>query len=34
MGLIDYDQDKVKTFREHVLSDIVPVVSRLRSENA
>lgn len=34
MGRIDYDQDKVKTFRENVLNDIVPVVSRLRTENA
>ena len=34
MGRIDYDQDKVKTFRENVLMDIVPVVSRLRTENA
>ena len=34
MGRLCYDQEKVKTFRENVLRDIVPVVARLRSENA
>ena len=34
MGRLCYDQDSVKTFRENVLSDIVPVVARLRTENA
>ena len=34
MGRLCYDQDSVKTFRENVLSDVVPVVARLRTENA
>ncbi len=34
MGRLCYDQDSVKTFRENVLNDVVPVVARLRSENA
>ena len=34
MGRLCYDQEKVKTFRENVLRDVVPVVSRLRVENA
>ena len=34
MGRLCYDQEKVKTFRENVLKDIVPVVARLRTENA
>ena len=34
MGRLCYDQEKVKSFRENVLSDIVPVVARLRTENA
>ena len=34
MNRLCYDQEKVKTFRENVLKDIVPVVARLRTENA
>ena len=34
MGRLCYDREKVKTFRENVLRDIVPVVARLRTENA
>ena len=34
MGRLCYDEEKVKTFRENVLRDIVPVVARLRTENA
>ena len=34
MGRLCYDQNSVKTFRENVLSDVVPVVARLRTENA
>ena len=34
MGRLCYDQEKVAAFRENVLRDIVPVVARLRSENA
>ena len=34
MGRLCYDQEKVKTFRENVLNDVVPVVARLRTENA
>ena len=34
MGRICYDEQKVKTFRENVLSDITPAVARLRTENA
>ena len=34
MGRLCYDQEKVKTFRENVLRDVVPAVARLRTENA
>ena len=34
MGRLCYDQEKVSQFRENVLKDIVPVVARLRTENA
>ena len=34
MGRLCYDREKVAAFRENVLRDIVPVVARLRSENA
>ncbi|MCR5664002.1 MAG: M3 family oligoendopeptidase [Oscillospiraceae bacterium] len=34
MQRLCYDQEKVKTFRENVLRDVVPVVARLRTENA
>ena len=34
MGRLCYDQEMVAAFRENVLRDIVPVVARLRSENA
>lgn len=34
MNRLCYDEEMVRTFRENVLSDIVPVVSRLRTENA
>ncbi len=34
MGRLCYDEEKVRVFRENVLRDIVPVVSRLRTENA
>ena len=34
MGRLCYDEEKVRIFRENVLRDIVPVVSRLRTENA
>ena len=34
MGRMDYGEAEVKTFRENVINDIVPVVARLRSENA
>ncbi|MBR0199263.1 MAG: M3 family oligoendopeptidase [Oscillospiraceae bacterium] len=34
MGRLCYDQEKVAKFRENVLKDIVPVVARLRTENA
>ena len=34
MGRLCYDQEKVAAFRENVLRDVVPVVARLRSENA
>ncbi len=34
MGRLCYDEDKVRVFRENVRRDIVPVVSRLRTENA
>lgn len=34
MGRLCYGKEEVRTFRENVLRDLVPVVSRLRSENA
>lgn len=34
MNRLCYDEEMVRIFRENVLSDIVPVVSRLRTENA
>ena len=34
MGRICYDRDAVEKFRQNVLSDIVPVVSELRTERA
>ena len=34
MGRLCYDQSMVETFRENVLRDVVPAVSRLRTENA
>ena len=34
MGRLCYDEEKVRIFRENILRDIVPVVSRLRTENA
>ena len=34
MGRLCYDQSSVETFRENVLTDIVPVVAKLRTENA
>ncbi len=34
MGRLCYDQEKVAQFRQNVLQDVVPVVSRLRTENA
>ncbi len=34
MGRLCYDQKMVETFRQNVLDDIVPVVARLRTENA
>ena len=34
MGRLAYDQEKVAVFRENILKDIVPVVARLRIENA
>ena len=34
MGRLCYDQEKVANFRRNVLKDIVPVVARLRTENA
>ena len=34
MGRLCYDEEKVRTFRENVRTDIAPVVSRLRTENA
>ena len=33
-GRVCYDQSSVETFRENVLRDIVPVVAKLRTENA
>ena len=34
MGRLCYDQEKVAVFRKNVIEDIVPVVARLRTENA
>ena len=34
MGRLCYDEEKVRVFRENILRDVVPVVSRLRTENA
>lgn len=34
MGRLCYDQKDVETFRKNVVEDIVPVVARLRTENA
>ena len=34
MGRLCYDAEKVRVFRENVRTDIAPVVSRLRTENA
>ncbi len=34
MGRLCYDQKMVEAFRENVLTDIVPVIARLRTENA
>ncbi|MBR0161419.1 MAG: M3 family oligoendopeptidase [Oscillospiraceae bacterium] len=34
MGRLCYDEEKVRVFRENILQDVVPVVSRLRRENA
>ena len=34
MGRLCYDEEKVRVFRENILRDIVPVVARLRRENA
>ena len=34
MGRLCYGKEEVQSFRENVLADLVPVVSRLRSENA
>ncbi len=34
MGRLCYDEEKVRVFRENILRDVVPVVSRLRRENA
>lgn len=34
MGRLCYDESSVKVFRENVLNDLVPVVARLRKENA
>lgn len=34
MGRICYDRDMVEGFRENVLNDVVPVVSRIRTERA
>ena len=34
MGRLNYGEEEVKTFRENVLRDIVPVVARLRTANA
>ncbi len=34
MSRLCFDQEKVRVFRENVLRDVVPVVARLRTENA
>ena len=34
MGRLCYDEEEVRIFRENILRDVVPVVSRLRRENA
>ncbi len=34
MGRLCYDEERVRVFRENILRDVVPVVSRLRTENA
>lgn len=34
MGRLCYDQSSVKTFRENVLKDVVPVIACLRTKNA
>lgn len=34
MGRLCYDEDMVRVFRENILSDIVPLNARLRTENA
>ena len=34
MGRLCYDQDSVEVFRKNVIDDLVPVVARLRTENA
>ena len=34
MGRLCYDEEKVRVFRENILRDVVPVVARLRTENA
>ena len=34
MGRLCYDEEKVKVFRENILRDVAPAVSRLRRENA
>ena len=34
MGRLCYDEEKVRVFRENILRDVVPVVARLRMENA
>ena len=34
MGRLCYDEQMVKTFRENVLRDIVPVVTRLKQRSA
>ena len=34
MGRLAYDQEAVAAFRENILKDIVPVVAKLRTENA
>ena len=34
MGRLAYDRDTIQVFRENILKDIVPVVAKLRTENA